>query len=121
MRDRRDALARDLDCLRMGEMPAVEALLEAFAAPSLGKAPWCGCCFNVAADMVRLGTAVPQRIAKEVDGVRFLRILAGSWAGFNLNIVGIVPVLRQTLLRKSSSMRRRSGLVEPEKRMLVLY
>ena len=73
--------------------------------------------------MVRLGTVVPHRIGKEVDEVHFLHVFAGSWTVFNLNTVGIVPVLRQTLLRKKlkHAASQGSSRAQDIERMSVLY
>ena len=54
------------------DMPTVEELMRRSVAPSLSEKPWCACCFNVAQDIVRLGTVFRQGMLSELDEVRHL-------------------------------------------------
>ncbi|TBU44069.1 hypothetical protein BD309DRAFT_1018837 [Dichomitus squalens] len=50
-------------------MPSAEELFQRSVAPTLSEKPWCPCCFNIAQDLVRMGTTFRQGMRLALDEV----------------------------------------------------
>ncbi|KAI1790310.1 hypothetical protein LXA43DRAFT_519570 [Ganoderma leucocontextum] len=71
VRERRDDMLTELRRRPSAQdMPTVEELMRRSVALSLSEKPWCACCFNVAQDIVRLGTVFRQGMVSGLDEVR---------------------------------------------------
>ena len=67
--ERRDGMARELRERPGRKVLSALEYFERSTARSLGVTPWCGRCFGVATDIIRLGVTLPRNISEALDTV----------------------------------------------------
>ena len=70
-------MARELRERLGGKALSALEYFERSTARSLGVTPWCGRCFRVATDIIRLGVTLPRNISQALDTVSGGSVIRG--------------------------------------------